>query len=110
MTLDDLALGIARGRDLAELHAGDIALFGVQQVGGKLRCVAEAKRQKPRGHRIESARMASLLRVDKPAHRLERSVRTHAERLVKEHDAVNRISTPGQVSSPRDAFRSWPCG
>ena len=66
-----------------------VFLVAVEQVAGDLGGLAEADGQHAGGQRIEAAGVAGLDAPEGAAHALHRGVRTQAQRLVEQQDAVN---------------------
>src|SRR5690606_10692838 len=107
----DFALGIARGGGLAKPDGKAVALAGIHDERDGLGRLAKGDRQDAGCKRVERARMARLLRIEKAAHFVHHIGGGGAGRLGHDDPAMNRIAllAPGheaQSSSPRSSSAS----
>ena len=89
--------GIGRGSQLCR-HT--VALVRIQQVGANLGRLTKTQRQHAGRRRIQTAGMPRFLRIQQSSHHLQRPVRRHARRLVKQQQAVDRLGVGASFRVP----------
>ena len=91
--LQHIAFRIAGRGGHAKQNVRLIRFWRVEQIGGKLGRLAEAKRQQARRQWIERSGMAALGGGVQTANRLQRGIGSHARWLVEQHDAIDASPT-----------------